>query len=162
MNRLRKAGLALAGILVASFWAAPVASQTCPMPGNAAALEAAVGQGVNQLRQASSLQSLAPDPRLNAAAQAHACDMAQYGYLDHRGRDQRGPHERVTQAGYRSCLTAENLAWGFPQPNQIVNGWVSSPKHRENMQLAQARHYGVGVAQGAQGPIWVMVLARPC
>jgi uncharacterized protein YkwD len=162
MTAFYRIGLAACWMIAASLWAGPAMAQDCPIPANAAVLETAVGQGVNQFRAAASLRGLSADPRLNAAAQTHACDMVRNNYLNHRGSDRSGPHDRVIRTGYQSCLTAENIAWGYPAPDDIVRGWSASPGHRSNMQIAQARHYGVGVAQGARGPVWVMVLARPC
>lgn len=162
MTALRRIGWTAGFIVAAALWGAPAWAQNCPVPGNLAQLETAVGQGVNAFRQNAALRGLSPDPRLNAAAQSHACDMVLHGYHAHQGTDRSGPHDRVIRTGYRSCLTAENIAWGYPNPQDIVQGWSTSPGHRQNMELAQARHYGVGVAQGARGPVWVMVMARPC
>lgn len=121
-----------------------------------------MGQGVNAVRRSAGLPQLAPEARLTAAAQDFACDMARHNFLSHQGRDRSQPQDRVSRTGYRSCMTAENIGAGETSPDGILQVWTSSAAHRQNMQMQQLRHFGVGVAQGAQGPVWVLVLAAPC
>ncbi len=141
---------------------AALAQANCVLPGNALQLEATIGAGLNQVRQSQSLGTLSANGRLTDAARIHACDMALNNYFDHRGSDGSNSQARVRQEGYRDCLVAENLAWGFPDPGSIINGWMNSPGHRRNMLLQNVREYGVGVVEGPQGPLWVLVVARPC
>ncbi len=138
------------------------AANTCAVPGNADALASAIANGVNQMRAANGLRQLRYNPTLGRAALAHACDMEVNSFFDHHGSNGSNHHQRIAQAGYRDCLSAENLAWGYPDPNQIVTGWMGSPGHRFNMLHPDVREMGVAVAQGARGPIWVLELAKPC
>jgi uncharacterized protein YkwD len=62
------------------------------------------------------------------------------------------------RAGYRSCLTAENIARGQPDIRSVVADWMNSPGHRSNILNAQLTQYGFAQA----GSVWVLVLARPC
>jgi uncharacterized protein YkwD len=138
------------------------AGSSCVVPPNAAALMDSIGAGLNQFRQSQSLGSVRENRDLTQAALIHACDMAVNNYFDHRGSDGSNSDVRVRQAGYHNCLVAENLAWGFPEPGQILSGWANSPGHRRNMLLPNARDFGVGVVEGPRGPLWVLVMARPC
>lgn len=155
--------LALAALLTLGvFGASAGAAQACATPGNVNGMASALASGVNQARLSNGLSGIGVDSRLMAAAQTQACHVALTGVIDHRGPGGNSVMDRVTGAGYRGCLTAENLAWGFPDAGQIVNGWLGSPGHRSNMLNARVDEIGVGIAQGAQGPVWVLVLARGC
>lgn len=152
----------LIALVAALLWASVAAAQQCAAPGNLSALVSGLGQGVNAQRQGNGLRALAADASLMQAAQSHACDIARTGRIAHQGSDGRNSDQRVRRFGFNTCLTAENLAWGFPRAEQIVAGWMGSQGHRRNILLDRATHYGAGVAQGADGPIWVMVYARQC
>lgn len=157
----RLTALAVAAVLTCVAGAAN-ASTSCAVPGNADALATAIANGVNQMRRANGLRPLTYNPTLGRAAMAHACDMELNAFFDHHGSNGSNHHDRIMQAGYRDCLSAENLAWGYPDPNQIITGWMHSPGHRFNMLHPDVREMGVAVAQGSRGPIWVLELAKPC
>ena len=142
-------------------WPGVLAAQ-CAVPGNAAAMAGAVYAGVNAERAAAGRAALAPEARLAVAAQAQACDMATTGLRDHRGSDGSAVDERVRRAGFRTCLTAENIGWGYADAGRMLAGWMASPGHRGNILNDRVSAMGVGLAQGADGPQWVLVLARPC
>jgi uncharacterized protein YkwD len=141
---------------------AAMAQSNCTVPGNAPALTATIGAGLNQFRESQNLDDLGMNRDLAQAALIHACDMALNDYFSHRGSDGSNSEVRVRRAGYHTCLVAENLAWGYPDPAQVVNGWIASPGHRQNMLLPRTREYGVGVVDSPKGPLWVLVMARRC
>ena len=138
------------------------AAGSCVAPGNVNDLATQIAAGLNANRQSNSLGRLTFNSELSQAAMRHACDMSLNNYVDHRGTDGSNTQDRARAMGYRDCLIAENLAWGYPDPAQIVQGWMTSPQHRSNMLLANVREFGVGVVESARGPIWVLVLARSC
>lgn len=148
-------------LFVLLFWPGLVAAQ-CVVPANGQAMAQGIYSGVNAQRNAQNLRGLAPDRALAEAAQIHACDIARTGEITHRGSDGTNSHRRVERAGFDTCLTAENLAWGFPDPGQIMSGWMNSDGHRRNILLDRTTSMGVGIAQGPQGPMWVLVLSRRC
>jgi uncharacterized protein YkwD len=100
--------------------------------------------------------------RLGQAAMRHACDMVANDFFDHRGSDGSTSQRRVQAAGYRDCIVAENLAWGYPQSRQIIDGWMKSPGHRRNMLHPRIEEFGVGITQGPKGPYWVLVVGKSC
>ncbi|GGL60423.1 CAP domain-containing protein [Wenxinia marina] len=156
---MRRVVLAV-GLLIGAAGAAH--AQACALPASANDIAGQLGQLSNVARQRSGVPALSHDQRLSRAAQMLACDIAATGNVGHRTRAGQNSADRVASAGYRACLVAENLAWGYPQPGQIVNGWLSSSGHSRNMLHPRARQFGVGLAQGAQGPVWVMIYANPC
>lgn len=106
------------------------------------------------------LASAAP---LDAAAEAHARDMATRGYFAHRGKDGREPRDRVRSAGYAARLTGENIAMGPESAEEVVAGWLQSAGHCANLMDGRFRHMGIGVAAGSKpGQIyWVQTLGAP-
>ena len=134
----------------------------CAPPGDYPNRAGAMAQGLNGQRVATGLGGLAVNQELTNAAQRHACDVAATNRFGHTGSDGSAPDARVRQSGYSTCLTAENVAWGYSDPGQVVQGWMQSPGHRRNMLHPGVAEYGVGLAQGADGPVWVLVMARAC
>ncbi|MGP1357423.1 CAP domain-containing protein [Roseicyclus sp.] len=104
------------------------------------------------------VRPLGYSPALQAAAQAHAEYLSRTGNFSHAGPGGSTPRTRAERAGYRSCLTAENIARGQPDIRSVIATWMGSPGHRENILNAQVTQYGFAQA----GSVWVLVLARPC
>ncbi len=99
---------------------------------------------INTVRARHGLGSLRADPRLAAAASAHAADMAKRDFFDHRGPDGAGLAGRVTRAGYAYGHVAENIAGGQRRAEQVVASWMSSAGHRRNLLNAEAVDAGIG------------------
>ena len=59
--------------------------------------------------------------------------MATKGFFDHHGSDGKTPKTRVKRAGYRTCLTAENISFGWRSVDQVMQVLMQSPKHRANI-----------------------------
>jgi hypothetical protein len=118
--------------------------------------EAAIVEITNAFRKDGALQHVKPNAALTAAARAFAEYLARTGTFAHDA-DGRDPAGRVKAQGYRYCLVAENLAWnvdsrGFEArqlAREVVEGWKTSPGHRENLLLAEATEIGVAVARVA-------------
>ena len=106
---------------------------------------------------------LATAAPLDAAAHAHARDMATRDYFAHRGKDGREPRDRVRAAGYAARLTGENIAFGAESAEEVGAGWRASPGHCANIMDARFRHTGIGLAEGRKaGAIyWVQTFGAP-
>ncbi|MGJ8546923.1 MAG: CAP domain-containing protein [Sulfitobacter sp.] len=145
---------ALAALMLGGCVAAPASTQS--------AAPAAVQSGtalaqVNQFRAAQGRGALRRSAALDAAARAHANDMARGGFFAHRGSDGGKLRQRLQRAGYGFCAAAENLAYGSASASGALAQWRGSPSHRANM--LGARYSQMGLAQA--GGRWVMVLAAP-
>jgi uncharacterized protein YkwD len=107
---------------------------------------------------------LAANDRLSQAALAYARAMAQFGYMDHTGRDGSSPAERITRSGYRWSEVGENLASGVMTAEEVVAGWLASPEHCANLMHPGYREMGVAFAvnpHDARGVYWAMELGTP-
>jgi uncharacterized protein YkwD len=100
----------------------------------------------NAQRQAHGDSSLSIEPRLNAAAQAKAEDMAKRNYWSHTTPEGNEPWYFVTNAGYSYQKAGENLAFGFANSSETINGWMNSPSHRQNMLDNSYSEVGFGFA----------------
>ncbi len=138
------------------------ASNACTTPANVNAMATEIAAGVNANRRAHGRAPLAYNQRLSRAAMKHACDMAVNNFFGHRGSDGTNSQARVRQVGYRDCIVAENLAWGYPNSRQIISGWMNSSGHRRNMLHPRIAEMGIGITQGPKGPNWVLVVAKGC
>ena len=119
---------------------------------------AEIAARVNAHRQSRGRDALKRSRKLDNAASRHAKDMARKGYFSHRSPDGSLPRARTQRAGYRACLVAENISYRWRTPEQVVAGWINSPKHRQIMLLRDVSEFGVGYAKG---DFWVLVVARP-
>jgi len=142
-------------------------------PAQASQVAARTLRLVNALRarpQRCGTHAFAPAPALRAAsvlnqvALLHAEDMAQHNYFDHRDRAGGSPADRVRAAGYHESLVGENIAYGPNTPDEVVQGWLQSPGHCENLMTAQFAEMGIAFAAGHDrehfGLYWVQVLAK--
>ena len=98
----------------------------------------------NLERRAEGLSPLKSEPRLEAAAQDHAEDMAAQDYFDHQSLDGRSPWDRLGDAGYTYHAAAENIAAGQITAESVVDAWMNSPGHRANILNPYFRELGVG------------------
>src|SRR5215218_8347877 len=101
------------------------------------------------------LAPLAPNRRLAAAATAYARDLVAGSYFSHTARDGSGLLDRIERTGYvrrdAGWVLGENLAWGtggLATPGSIMQAWMGSPGHRENILNAEFREVGIGVVTG--------------
>jgi len=138
------------------------AAQNCTTPANVNGLASEIAAGLNANRRANGHAPLQFSRRLGRAAMTHACDMGVNNFFDHRGSDGSTSQRRVQATGYRDCIVAENIAWGYPRSEQIINGWMNSPGHRRNMLHPRIEEYGIGISQGPKGPYWVLVVGKSC
>lgn len=137
------------------------AAAACRLPAGAEAARDGVLQAINAIRSDQGLAPLAADPRLEAAAQAHACDSAARGRMGHGSSDGGSMQQRVDAQGYDWRELAENVALGQRSAAEVVRGWLQSPPHRKNMMMRRGRDAGVGLAVQADGQIhWVLNVAR--
>ena len=108
---------------------------------------------LNKERGQFGLVPLLEEARLDAAAQRQSDDMARRHFFAHVNPDAQSPAQRIAAAGYpRSTATGENIAWGEEMkatPVEIVDGWMHSPGHRENILRSAFTRIGIGVTRGA-------------
>jgi uncharacterized protein YkwD len=103
-------------------------------------------------------------PALERAAVDHSQEMATRDYMDHIGHDGSSPADRVTRAGYKWSAIGENLASGVMTADAVVNGWVGSPHHCENLMSARFTEMSVAYAVDTKsngGIYWTQMFGTP-
>ena len=116
---------------------------------------------VNTERRAVGLSSVQANPRVMAAAQKHACDVAAAGRLSHTGSDGSSLTARLGREGVLGVAAVENAGMGYPTPAATLAGWRASPGHRANLLNPRVSRFGAGVADDAQGRrVWILVMVQ--
>jgi len=105
-------------------------------------------QQVNQLRQQAGLQPLSVDVTLEQAAAAKAQDMLQKQYWAHVAPDGQQPWSFFKQFGYNYSYAGENLARDFSHEADLIQAWLDSPSHRDNIYNPNYSHTGIAIAKG--------------
>ncbi len=146
--------------VLTSFGAWP-ASAACPAPPGLNLLTDDVLARVNAARAAGGLPAVQANPRVMAAAQKHACDVAAAGQLSHTGSDGSSLTARLGREGVLGVAAVENAGQGYPTPAAAVAGWLASPGHRANLFNPRVGRFGAGVADDAFGRrVWILVMVQ--
>jgi len=89
---------------------------------------------------------------LDNAARYHSADLGQDNYFAHDSHDRSGGNlvfvcgtwTRI--ATYYSGASGENIAGGYSTPQSVMNGWMNSTGHRNNILSTYSWEIGVGYA----------------
>ena len=86
--------------------------------------------------------------QLSNAAALKAEDMFVKDYWAHNSPDGKTPWVFIKEVGYNYVYAGENLARGFNSAEEVVNAWMASPKHRDNLLFKNYSDVGFSVATG--------------
>jgi uncharacterized protein YkwD len=122
-----------------------------PDAGNLARIQSATECLVSAERVRRGLGAVRPAPALRRAGDIQVADMLRHTYFAHE-RDG-GPklEERLRIAGYDFELAGENLGAGTGQyatPSEVVEQWIASPPHFENIVDPTFTEIGLGISTG--------------
>lgn len=102
----------------------------------------------NIQRQAYGLPPLNENQLLERAAAAKAGDMFAKNYWAHYAPDGTSPWYFIQNSGYEYVYAGENLAKGFNSASDVVNAWMNSPTHRDNVLSGNFQDVGFAVSEG--------------
>ncbi len=114
-------------------------------------LEDLVLRQVNAVRATHRLAPFAASAALSRSAVAHSRAMATYGFFSHESRNGTSFSQRIERfyvPGSKGFTVGENLAMfggAAPSANAIVDAWMGSPSHRENLLRKSFRDAGIAV-----------------
>jgi uncharacterized protein YkwD len=147
-------------------------------------LEMEIHTGINQQRRSNGLPPLSYDSTLASIARKHSEDMARNHYFSHNNLQGLDPSGRATRDGY-SCYKdygsyyttglAENIMQnnlydsvtyynGIPRydwnsdeeiARSTVNGWMTSPGHRQNILTSTYDREGIGAAIASDDKVYI-------
>jgi uncharacterized protein YkwD len=154
-------------------WLVLAAAYVVPPSSQAPVLATRALQLVNEVRARGTHcgeRSFGPAPpvtlsgTLAGVALGHASDMAEHNYFEHEDLAGHSPAERVRAVGYREKLVGENIAYGPKSAEEVVQGWLDSTGHCENIMDPRFAEMGIAFAAGhsaKRGLYWVQLLAAP-
>ena len=103
----------------------------------------------NKARADNGLPLLAENQLLNSIAEARAKDMLEKQYFDHVSPTGQQASDIAQSIGYAYKVIAENIGSGDFYTNQkIVDGWMQSPGHRNNILSTDVQEIGAAVLKG--------------
>jgi uncharacterized protein YkwD len=153
--------IAAAALAVAGGLGSAAARADEPATGRNVADVAAILAAHNRERVAHDLAPLKLSPKLEAAALAHARDMAAHDAMKHEGSDGSTPAERIERTGYPMETIGENVARGARTSDEVMRVWIKSPEHHKNI-LGDFTELGAACVESRDGtPYWCVDLGRP-
>ena len=139
----------------------PASASSCPNTNTLVtglsprSMESSIACLINEQRAAYGDQPVRPNPVLRQAALGHSSEMVSEGYFGHTSPAGVTFVDRIVAAGYtrgaHSRQVGENLAWGtgpLSTPQSLVNSWMNSPPHRENLLRPGFREIGIAAVVG--------------
>lgn len=114
----------------------------------AAVISAVLVELANEDRVEGGLHDLQVNPKLAAAAQAKADDMAAKGYFAHETPEGYDSWHWFTLVDYDYAYAGENLAVNFSESADVEKAWMASPTHRDNILNKNYTEIGIATAKG--------------
>lgn len=105
-------------------------------------------QLTNQERQKNNLPPLSLNSALSLAAQKKAENMFQQNYWSHYSPDGKTPWDFILGAGYKYEYAGENLAKNFLFSNGVIDAWMNSTTHRDNLLKREYTEVGYAIVNG--------------
>jgi len=102
----------------------------------------------NSKRTEAGLAPLNLNQKLSDAAQQKAQDMFANNYWAHTSPTGKTPWDFITKSGYSYSVAGENLAKNFSTSQAVVDAWMASPTHKDNIIKPQYRDVGFAVING--------------
>ncbi len=120
---------------------------------------------INQKRMENGLPKLRINPALSEAALAKAQDMLNRQYWSHQSPQGVQPWDFIKASGYEYGVAGENLARDFNLTSDMVNAWMDSKTHRDNILHPRYVDTGIavvdGVYEGVETTLVVQFFGRP-
>ncbi len=105
-------------------------------------------QLTNEERQKNGLATLQYNAKLADAAQKKAQDMFTKNYWAHYSPDGNTPWQFILASGYQYEFAGENLAKNFLFSQGVIDGWMNSQTHRDNILKPEYSDVGFAIVNG--------------
>lgn len=120
--------------------------------------EQRVVQLVNAERVKAGLDELYLDSKISDVARLKSKDMADLNYFAHNSPTYGMAGDMLLKFGITWSAWGENIASGQDTPEIVVNEWMNSPSHRENILSSDFTFIGVGYYVNSNGtPYWTQM-----
>lgn len=119
----------------------------------------------NEKREQYHLRPLSYNNELAKAASEKAKDMFAKNYWSHFGPNGESPWQFILDNGYRYEFAGENLAKNFLFSQGVVDAWMNSQTHRDNILKSEYADVGYavvnGVLNGEETTLVVQLFGKP-
>lgn len=109
---------------------------------------------VNEERAKAGISPLVLDLKLNKTAQRHSEDMVENNFFNHTNLSGQSPFDRMAEDGISYMAAGENIAYGQRTPEEVMNSWMNSEGHRNNILNGAYNKIGIGIAVTEYGTIY--------
>ncbi|WP_369797387.1 CAP domain-containing protein [Paucisalibacillus sp. EB02] len=109
----------------------------------------------NKERSQAGLSALQIDAKLSQVAREKSNDMQRNSYFSHTSPTYGSPFDMMRDHGITYRSAGENIAQGQTSPAEVVQAWMNSQGHRENILNPNFTHIGVGYE--SQGQHWTQM-----
>lgn len=109
----------------------------------------------NQEREKEGLAPLEIDTELSKVAREKSKDMQANNYFDHNSPNYGSPFDMMQSFGIDYNTAGENIAQGQQTPEEVVDAWMNSEGHRENIMNGDFTHIGIGYVE--EGNYWTQM-----
>ncbi|MBE7636906.1 hypothetical protein GUA87_08620 [Sneathiella sp. P13V-1] len=125
---------------------------------------------LNELRTSHSCKAVTMNNMLNLTALHHSIFMCRNASLSHTGSLSSTFSDRILQNGYHFMEAAENIALCPADPQKVIDHWMNSPLHRQNLLNPNFSHMGIAIApkieeadekQSKENVYWTAIFACP-
>ncbi|GIO24914.1 CAP domain-containing protein [Oceanobacillus sp. J11TS1] len=123
--------------------------------GDVSQFEQEVVDLTNQEREKQGLAPLELDTELSKVAREKSKDMQANNYFDHNSPNYGSPFDMMQSFGIDYNTAGENIAQGQQTPEEVVDAWMNSQGHRENIMNGDFTHIGIGYVE--QGNYWTQM-----
>ncbi len=106
--------------------------------------ESRVIELTNVERRNNGLSDLQAHGDLSNVARTKSNDMQENNYFSHTSPTYGSPFDMIRDFGVSYNAAAENIAQGQQSPEQVVQSWMNSEGHRQNILNGDFTHIGVG------------------
>lgn len=123
-------------------------------------LKSKVIEETNLQRQQNGLSALKENAKLDLAASTKANDMFLNQYFEHESPSGIDPGKLVSSYRYDYIIAGENLILGnFSSEKEVLEKWMASPGHRENILNSRYVEIGVAIIKGTykDETVWIGV-----
>ena len=104
---------------------------------------------MNDYRASEGLAPLQSDERLDLAAADRMHQMEEESFWSHQSPRGESPFRWLDRRDYRYRAAGENLASGFETARLLVQSWMESPGHRDNILSSAYEDCGIAIIDGS-------------
>lgn len=103
----------------------------------------------NKERVSAGLKTVKENSKLDEAAQLRAQKIVDFDEWNHEATKSGVPYTKaIKEVNYWNITYGENLAKGFYDSQSVIDAWMKSPGHRENLLNPKFQEIGIGTLTG--------------